>query len=792
MLKNQLLILFRNLSKNKIVVLINVLGLGTAIGCCVVAYFLYDFNASFDSVYANTASVYRINSVGELKGKQQEFGMVPLPLADGLRQNCKDAERVSRLSKEGVNFRIGKDVFNINTSYVDIDFFTMFNFNFIHGSAAALTSKNTIVVSDQFAFSYFGKHNAIGEVISQLTDSTTKADFEVVGVFKTPPFNSSFSGELYTLYDNYWDASSELGGEGWKKINTLFVSVPKSNRVLTIEKQLQPLTENNNKIEGNSVIHAFKLDPFTGMAVRDEFSNRYGTRNTRGAASLVAIAGFAIMGVLVLLIACFNLTNTAITLSQKRLKEIGIRKVMGSVRSQLIFQYISETLVICFAALLIGFMLADSFLIPAFNELWPMMKIEADYFGKPDFLIFITSILFITGILAGSYPAFYVSKFNPIAILKGKQQFGGNNMVTYFLLVFQLMLSLVGVVCGIALIDNARWQRNFDMGFKAQEGIITYVNNSSEYERFRNALVTNPDIQYISGSPNHFQSSFYDGQVEYKGFKVATDVMDVGDQYLDATGMTLLRGRFFNPDSESDRKESILVSEELVKQLGWDNPIGKKVVFRDSIKLYVIGVVKDIYSVWEPLAPMMLRYASPTDVQFVLVRAPQDKLQSVNQFMEAKWKTIFPNRLYTSRFMNSGLQEADMVNTNLLIMFLFLGAVALLLSVSGLFTMVTLNINKRMKEIGIRKLLGASIYNILRIINGSFVIIMGIACLLGAYAGGFLSDILMRNIWDHHQEPTTLTIVLSCATLIIVAMVSIASKTISTANMNPADVIKDE
>jgi ABC-type antimicrobial peptide transport system permease subunit len=189
---------------------------------------------------------------------------------------------------------------------------------------------------------------------------------------------------------------------------------------------------------------------------------------------------------------------------------------------------------------------------------------------------------------------------------------------------------------------------------------------------------------------------------------------------------------------------------------------------------------------------MMLRYANNTDVQFVLVRAPQDKLQDVNQFMEAKWKAVFPNRLYTSRFMNSGIEEATMVNKNLLFMFLFLGGVAMLLSVSGLFSMVVLNINKRMKEIGIRKLLGASVYNILRIINGGFVLIMGIACLLGAYAGGFLSDALMRNIWDHHQEPTTMTIVLSCATLIFVAILSIASKTISTANMNPADVIKDE
>jgi putative ABC transport system permease protein len=773
-------------------VLINIAGLSIAIGCCVVGYFNFDFNNSFDEIHANKESIYRVNSVREYQGETKQHGLAPLPLGETIRQNVKDVEMVTRVNGSWMNMQLGNEIFATNSSYVDPDFFKMFSFEFIHGSAAAMTDKSKIVISDQLATRYYGTENPIGKAITQLVRSDLKREFEIVGVYKLPKTNSSFDEDLFALYDNYWDVSAELeNGTNWEMRSTLFVYISNPDRVGAVEQQLKPYAENNNKVREDFLIQEFKLDQLKGMAVRDEVKHRPGI-GTRHAAPLSAVIGCAVMGVIMLLIACFNLTNTSIALSSQRLKEIGIRKVMGSMRKQLILQYIGETMVICFVALLIGLGLADSFLIPSFNQLWPYMKLEANYFENPEFLMVMIGVLFFAGLVAGSYPAFYVSKFQPTTILKGRQQFGGNGIATYVFLSLQLVFSLAAIVCSVAFVDNARFQRDFDMGFNKDGVIYTFVDNRSEFETYRNSLAGNTDILSISGSPHHVHSGFYNDPIKHDGQEIETNIMNVGDDYLKTVGMTILEGRDFEKDSETDRKESVIVTEEMVRKFGWDKPLGKEIIWMDTVKLYVIGVAKDIYSLWEPLEPMMIRYANPEDVSYVIVNAKIDKVQDVNSFMENKWKATFPNRLYSSKYMNSGAIEANQVNNNILIMFIFEGGVALLLSITGLFTLVSLNILKRMKEIGVRKVLGASVVNISRIINTQFIFIVIIACVVGAYGGMFFSNLLMGSIWDHHKTPTVTTAILSCILLIAACILSVAVKTYKTAKMNPVDVLKSE
>lgn len=792
MLKNHLLILFRNLNKNRLFVFINIAGLAIAIGCCVVGYFNFDFNNSFDEVHTNAASIYRVNAVREYQGASTSYGLVPLPLGEMVRQNVKDVEMFTRVSGGGMNIRIGDEMFGTNCAYIDQDFFKMFSFEFIHGSAAAMTDKSKIVISDQLATRYFGNENPIGKAVTNLVHGDVKKEYEIVGVYKLAKRNSSFDEDLFALYDNYWDVSPEFeNGTNWKTRNALFVYVSDPSRVAAIEKQLQPYTENNNKVREDFIIREFRLDQLKGMAVRDEVSHRPGVI-TRHASPLSAVIGCAVMGVIMLLIACFNLTNTSIALSSKRLKEIGIRKVMGSMRKQLIAQYIGETLVICFIALLLGIVLADSFLLPAFNKLWPYMKLEAQYLEKPEFLIVMLGVLVFAGIVAGSYPAFYVSKFHPAAVLKGQQRFGGNGVATYVFLGAQLVLSLSAIVCSAGFVANARFQREFDMGYNQNGVIFTFVDNRSEYETYRNALAGNPEIKSISGSLNHIYSSYYNDPVKHESRELEANIMDVGDDYMKTVGMTLLEGRDFIKDSETDRKESVIVTQELVRKFGWDKPIGKEIIWMDTVKLYVIGVARDIYSIWEPLEPMILRYSDPERVNYAIVSTSPDNVQEVNAFMEKKWKEVFPNRMYNSRFMNAGAVEADQVNKNILWMFLFEGGVALLLSVTGLFTLVSLNIIKRMKEIGVRKVLSASVANLSRIINSQFIVLLMIALVIGSYFGMWISDILMGSIFDHYQPPTIITAVVSCVMLIIACVLTVAFKTYNTARMNPSDVLRSE
>jgi putative ABC transport system permease protein len=796
MIKNFILITFRSLMKNKLFIFINIFGLAIAIACCVVGYFNYEFNDSFDTIHKNSGKIYRVNSIREFQNEKTTYGIVPIALGNAVRQNVSDVEDVIRYSEGGGNFRVKQDLFEMGLRFVDTAFFKVFTFNFIEGNGS-LSDKANLIISDELAKKYFGNESALGKNITQVLDSGKTKQFTVIGVFKNPPSNSSFGFEntAYTNFHNQFesDGTADYSENSWKYRVTLFVTVENPSRLSAISNQLRPFTENNNKIREDFIIRDFVLDPFVGMGVRDEYNDTPSTW-TRGGSPIAAVMGVGVMGIFVLLIACFNLTNTAIAISSRRLKEIGIRKVMGSMRKDLIIQFIGETMMICMISLVIGLVLAEYLLIPAFNNLWPEMKLEAHYLDDPGFLIFTIGTLLFTGLLAGSYPAFYISKFQPISILKGKLKFGGNNWMTYILLTLQFIISLTGIVCSLAFIDNAQYQRDFDLGFDRKGAIFTWVNGRSEYETYRNALLQNPDIAMIAGSQHHVTTGWYNDPIKSEGKEIETDIMDVGDDYIKASGLTIVEGRDFVKDSETDRKESVIVTQELVKKFGWDKPLGKEIIWMDTVRLQVIGVVKNIYarSLWRPIEPMMIRYGDKNKISHIIVNTSVAKLNDVNKYMEARWKEIFPDRLYNGRMMDQQLSESNTINNNIVKMFVFLGVVALILSATGLFTLVSLNIIKKMKEIGVRKVLGASVGNISRIINQQFMIVLGIACVLGCGLGYLMAGALMRSIWSYYQNATVLTFVLSCVILLVASILSIAYKIFKTTRINPSTVLRDE
>ncbi len=792
MIKNFLLITLRSMMKNKLYLFINIFGMGIAIASCIVAYFNYDFNLSFDDNHLNAATIYRVNSVREFQNERTKFGYVPIALGNAIRQNISDVDRVIRYSPADGNFRIREELFSSDLTYVDTPFFKLFTFDFIEGNGD-MTDKSKIFINDELAKKYFGDENALGKTITQVLDSGKLKEYIVGGVFKKQPTNSSFFTQALAHFDNQFDIDKESDENNWKFRSTLFVQVKNPSRLAAITDQLRPYTENNNKIREDFIIKEFQLEPFVGMAVRDSYNEVPGTW-TRGGSPIAAVVGIGMMGIFVLLIACFNLTNTAIAISSRRLKEIGIRKVLGSMRRDLIFQFIGETMLVCFVSLILGIFLAEVILIPAFNQLWPELKLATDYFGKPDFLIFMVAVLLLTGLLAGSYPAFYISKFQPASILKGKMKFGGTNYFTRILLTLQFAISLIAIVCSFAFTDNATYQREFDLGFNKKGVVFTYVSNRSEYETYRNVLLQNPDIISVAGSQHHLYSNTYNDPIKSEAKEIEADIMDVGDDYVTTVGLTLIEGRDFVNDSETDRKESVIITEETARKFGWDKAIGKEIIWMDTVKLNVVGVVGDIYNngLWEQLEPMMLRYGAKEKISHVLVSTSADKVVEVNKFMEAKWKEIFPNRLYNGRMMDEEMVEANTVNSNIVKMFIFLGTVALMLSATGLFTLVSLNIIKRMKEIGVRKVLGASIVNISRVINMEFVIILLIASVLGGVLGAWMAGMLMDSIWDYYQKTTLATQVVSAGILFVVSALSIGYKIYNTAQLNPANVLRDE
>ena len=499
------------------------------------------------------------------------------------------------------------------------------------------------------------------------------------------------------------------------------------------------------------------------------------------------------MSVLILLIACFNLTNTAIAISSRRLKEIGIRKVMGSLRIQLIFQFIGETLFICFLALLVGLFLGE-LLLGAWNTMWEDMKLTSHYLDSREFSVFVISVLIFTALVAGSYPAFYVSNFEPVSILKGKLKFGGTNYFTRILLVLQYSISLVAVIFAIAFYENSKFQRDFDLGFDDKGIILAYVGNLSEYETYRNAIEKNKDIVSIAGSKHSIFSSRYNDPIKHESKQLEVEIIDVGDEYIKTMGLHLVDGRDFQKDSETDEKESVIVTEKLVESFGWDKPIGKEIIWMDTVKLYVVGVVKDVYTqgLWREMDPLMIRFTRPEKYTHVIVNAPLNKLREVNKAMEAEWKQVFPNRLYNGRYLDEIMVEAKTVNDNIVKIFAFMGIVALMLSATGLYTLVSLNIIKRMKEIGVRKVHGASVSNITRIINTEFVIMLIISSVFGSVLSYFSVAGLMDGIWDYYLPATNATFAISIFLLFFISGLTIGYKVFSAASMNPVNTLRTE
>lgn len=789
MIRNFLVVMSRNLMKNRLFIVINIFGMAIAIGCCMVAYFNWEYNATFDDVHVNGSTIYRVSSLREFDGTKTLFGHAPLPLGPAIKQSTPDVTYAARMGWSYSDFKLEDDVFRADLAYVDPDFFRMFTFDFVAGSGAAISDKSNVVISDEMANRLFNSVDVVGKRLTQVIGAVTR-EVTIGGVFRVPVSNSSFDRSAYSHFDNIYDDDKNVHEGDWRGRVSLYVQIDDANRIASVDKQLHGYRENNNRVRDDFQISSYVLDPLVGMARRDQANDTW--RMTRSSPAPASVISPIIMSVLLLLIACFNMTNTSIAISARRLKEIGIRKVMGGVRTQLIVQFIGETFVVCTVALVVGLFFGE-LLLAAWNALW-VAKMESHYLDAPAVISFLAVVLVATALLAGSYPALYISRFEPVSILKGKARFGGTNHFTRALLVLQYAISLVAVVFAIAFYQNALFQRDFHLGFDDKNIIIAYVNSESEFETYRNVLSADKDITAIAGSTHSIFSVRYRHPIKYESREIEVDIIDVGEDYLRTMGLELVEGRDFQRDSETDRRESVIVTEGLAKSLGWQNALGKQITWKDTAKLYVVGVIKDVYTegLWEAKEPMMIRNVGPEYYTHVIVRAPIQKLRIVNQRMEAAWKQVFPTRLYNGRYLDEIMMEAVVINTNIVKIFGFLGIVALLLSATGLYTLVSLNIIKRMKEIGVRKVLGATVSNITRVINTEFVIMLMLSSLMGCVMAYYAVDMLMAMIWDTYRAASLLTLGVSVAVLFAVSAAVVGYKVFMAATMNPVTTLRAE
>ena len=792
MLTNFFKITYRSLMKNKLFVAINVVGLGVALACTIVSYLSWDFNNSYDSTQANAEEIYRVDFVRIINGRPINNGSCPQPLAEVIKGSISGIDEVVRYSPTGGNFKIGDELFRTGVSAVDDNFFDVFTFPLISGNKSALKDKGKMFISKEIKEKYFPDTEAVGQLITYI-NGTKRLEFIIGGVFDRMPLNSSFAFEdAFINYENLYDIV-DWEENDWAQFNTTFVTVTNSSAIPQIEKDLQQYVEIQNRAKEDYKVSEYFLEPFVGMAVRAESEGMNNHWLHRGMPSAAVFAPI-VMAVLLLLLACFNFTNTSIAIASGRLKEIGIRKVMGSQKKQLVGQFLSENLILSLLGLGTGLLFAE-FLVPAYNEMWPFLDINLNYLENIRFLGFLVVLLLLTGFIAGSYPAFYISSFKPAAILRGTLNYGKTSIFTRVLLTFQFAISLVAIISGFIFAQNAEYQRNYDIGFDSSSVITARVENEDGFNAFKQELKDNPKIISFAGAAHSFANSWYYDPIKYKDEELDVILLNIGEDYLPTTKATVLEGRNFIKDSQTDVENSVIINEELVKLFGWEKPIGERIILSDTIELFVVGVVKDVYlggNLWEPIMPMLLRYIKPEKYRYIVVEANAPDLKAVHTDMESAWKKVFPDKLPNVRYMDDNIGEAAEVNDNIKVMFIFLGAIAAILSAIGLFSLVSLDIIKRMKEIGVRKVLGASVLHIVNIVNKRYVIIILIASILGSVLGYFMSDSLMGSIWAYYIPIGPSAFIISIIVLTVIAMLTVGGKVIKAALANPASTLRDE
>lgn len=792
MLKNYLKITIRSLLKNKLFTFINVLGLGIALSCCIVAYLNWDYNAKFDTYHENADKIYRINFVRITNGSPIKNGSCPQPLGHTIKESVSQIDQVVRHMSIDGDFKVKDELFSTQVAAVDPEFFEVFTFEFLHGDRSQISDQRTIFINNEIKEKHFPDiKNPVGEIITYI-NGNRKIEFKIGGVFEKPPQNTSFFSEAYVQYDNVFEVR-KWDENDWSEFNSTFVTVNNPEDIPKIEQQLQAFVEIQNRAKEDYKVDHYYLDPFVGMAIRAERENTWNHWFNDSLPISAAIAP-GIMAILILLIACFNFTNTSIAIANRRIKEIGIRKVMGSSKKQLVAQFLGENIILTFFALLVGMLIAF-FLVPAYSAMWPFLDIELNLIENLGLVGFLVILLLFTGIIAGSYPAFYVSGFQPSSILKGTVKFSGTNPFTRILLTLQYSISLIAIISGIIFTQNAQYQKNYDMGFDMESVVFARVKNENGFMAMRNELMGNLKIKEIAGSRHSATSSRYTDPIEFESSELDVTLMDIGANYLKTIGATMIEGRNFIENSQNDVENSVIISKELVHTFGWEEPIGKRIILRDTVELFVVGVVKDMYidgELWNPLEPLLLRYVTQKDFRFLSVRAELDEIRAVKELMEEKWKLIFPDELPNVEYMEDEKAKSALVNKNIMIIFIFLGIIAIILSAIGLFSLVSLNIIKRMKEIGIRKVLGATIGNIVKNLSREFVLILSIASVIGSVAGYFMAQMMMASIWTYYVPIGVFAFVLSIIILFLVSGITIGGKVIRSASMNPANTLRSD
>ena len=794
MLKSLITLALRNLRKDKIYSAINILGLSIGITCSVFLLMYILDELSYDRYHEDAANIYRVVSNIREPDNAFTWAVAQIPLADELRDNYPEVKSAVRFFGLGRTlYKHGEKEFYEERFYLaDSTVFGMFDYKFLYGDVnTALDNPNSIVLTEKTAGKYFGKTDAVGSSFRNQQGDV----YNVTGVIEDVPLNSHF------IFDALISRNTMPGYQGsWGNFGVFtYIQLPESYELAKMDTSLlKVIREKVDPIFAEyGITIRYELQRITDIHLHSKIQDE---AEEGGDISYIYV--FGAVAAFMLVIACINYMNLATARSASRAKEVGIRKVMGSQRAQLIAQFIVESVVLALIALAVSLLLIYG-LLPLFNQL-SNKQLPFAFVTQAPVILSLLGIVVFAGVIGGSYPAFYLSGFNPVNVLKGKVAVrGGNVIFRKFLVIVQFSISIFMLISTLIVFDQLQFMREKDLGFSRER--ILRIGLPGD-ELFRKSSVIAERMRQTPGVAGVATTGSTPGQgigkllmkVEDNEGKMTdrgVDLFTADYDFVRTMGMSIIEGRDFSREISSDTTFAILVNESMVDRMGWDNPIGKKLLFGGgpNPEKHVVGVVMDYHqnSLYDAIEPLII-ILRPNNGSLVIKTQEGDVRESIAS-IEKTWNEVNPGYPFEYIFLDQDFDSQYKSDEKRSQIFTVFSILTIAIACLGLLGLAAFTTEQRYKEIGVRKVIGATVRSLVVLISREFFILVGAGMLLAFPAAWYFTSTWLENFaYRIELEGEWMTFILSSLLAFAITLITVGFHVIRAASANPVNALRDE
>lgn len=782
---------FRNALRNKLTSGVNLFGLSLALGVAISAFAFVDYMKNMDTFHINRDRVYQITSLmksGSQDLNSDNWSATPMLLGPELKEDNSAVEAYARIKRQIGAMRYNDIVFNESVWFVDPAFMEMFTYPILYGNPKALERPNDIIITKQISEKYFGKINPVGQTFSIKFSDGSKEDFTVGAVLDEFPGNASirFSNLISIRAYEHLQLRSDVD---WSDVtDATFAMLKEGHAVSELAPSMNKYKEFQNRANPDLPTQEFR---FYSLKLLSQKNNEI-YQDFAGGAHPAGLIGLSVIAMMLLLLACFNYMNIAVATVSTRLKEIGIRKVVGGRKKEIVIQFLVENMVLCIGALVIGTLLAHLFFMPGLNTLFPIY-ISFSTVVLTDLIIFLVVILLFVGLVSGSYPALYISSFQPVRILRGNEKFGQKSIFSKSLLTIQFILAFTTIIGCFVFINNSLSLKNKDWGYDHAQNYIIPATNYETYLALRDYASQNKNVMSYAGTLNRIGRGYDHTTITYNSEAHPAIHFQVGFNFLETMNLRLKAGRFFDEKIQSDKTESVVINTLFAEEMGWDTPIGQSFEY-DSVKRFVIGVVEKFYydDFYATVDPVFFSIAPEESLKYLAVKVQAGSLKSTEEYFKEGWRKIAPDDPFAGYYQDSVFEGFHLDNNANVKLLAFISGVTIVLACMGLFGLVTYSIARRMKEFSIRKVFGANVRHIFRLMNSDYIWMLTISFVIGAPLGFILMNNLINIIYPEPVPADAKPFLLGIIIMTVTIAITVATQITRVIKNNPAQTLRNE